>query len=158
MKNFKLLRGDGSRSLTQSPPRFIPPATQYEPMRQNRFVVTFPESLNIPSYFIRNTSRPSLSFNNQNGLRHEWDDIEFVLFDAIGDSSSQRIFELINSPQIENPMVVKLEMLDPTGVVVSDWSIWGRISSIDFGSVDYTSDDLMEIKITMSVSNAILNF
>jgi hypothetical protein len=49
-------------------------------------------------------------------------------------------------------------MLDPVGTVVSDWSIWGRIISVDFGNLDYSNDDLAEIKLIMSISNAILNY
>jgi hypothetical protein len=71
---------------------------------------------------------------------------------------SQNIFELINSDMIHQPMTFLIQMLDPTGVTVSEWSIWGRVSSIDYGMLDYADDSLSVIKMTISVSNAILNF
>lgn len=159
MGDFKFIRGYKDESQIEQPTnrQVLPTNLAYEPMRVNRFFVIFPESFNISPYFIRSTRRPSLSFN-RNGNAHSWDDIEFNLIDAIEPSSSRRIFELINSDEIYSPIVVKLQMLDPVGTVVSDWSIWGRITSVDFGNLDYSNDDLAEIKMTMSISNAILNY
>jgi hypothetical protein len=49
-------------------------------------------------------------------------------------------------------------MLDPVGTVVSDWSIWGAINSVNFGDLDYSSDELADITLNMSASNVILNY
>lgn len=159
MSNFKFIQGYKDEPQVEQPEnrRGLLTNIAYEPMRVNRFLVIFPESFNISPYFIRSTSRPSLSFN-RNGNVQSWDDIEFNLIDAIEPSSSRRIFELINSEELYNPIVVKLQMLDPVGTVVSDWSLWGRITSVDFGRLDYSNGDLAEIKMTMAISNAILNY
>jgi hypothetical protein len=71
---------------------------------------------------------------------------------------SQNIYQLIDSNLITQPMTFLIQMLDPTGVVVSEWSIWGMVSSIDYGVLDYSDDSTSEIKIKISVSNAVLNF
>lgn len=157
MKDFKLLRGLIEEiQNTQNTNRFIPPGIQYEPMRVNRFLVTFPESFNILPYFVRMVNRPSMRIE-QYGL-HEWDDINITLYDPISPSMSQNVFELINSDLITQPMTFLIQMLDPTGIVVSEWSIWGRVSSIDYGMLDYSDDSITEIKMTISVSNDILNY
>jgi hypothetical protein len=158
MSNFKLFRGyvDKPGQVVDNTPRqngvFIP---AFEPMRQNRFLVTFPEIFNISPYLVKMTSRPSATFNN--GLV-TWDDIQFTLYDPISPSTSQRIYELIDEQIFYNPLVIKLQMLDPLGTVVSDWSIWGTINSVDFGDLDYSSDELADVTLNMSVSNVVLNY
>lgn len=156
MGEFKFLRGfkEEVQNVQHQNVTTIP--IPYEPMRVNRFLVTFPESFNISPYFVRMANRPSVRVSPY-GL-HEWDDIEITLHDPISPSMSQNIFELINSDMIHQPMTFLIQMLDPTGVTVSEWSIWGRVSSIDYGMLDYADDSLSEIKMTISVSNAILNF
>jgi hypothetical protein len=89
---------------------------------------------------------------SQHGL-HEWEDINITLRDPISPSMSQNIFQLMSSDLITQPMTFLIQMLDPTGIVVSEWFIWGRVSSIDYGMLDYSDDSLTEIKMTISVSN-----
>ncbi len=157
MKDFKLLRGSIKEfQNTQNQNRFIPLSIQYEPMIMNRFLVTFPGSFNISPYFVRMVNRPSMIIH-QHGL-HEWEDIEITLYDPISPPISQNIFQLMNSDLITQPMTFLIQMLDPTGVTVSEWSIWGRVSSINYGTLDYSDDSTTEIKMTISVSDAILNF
>lgn len=157
MNEFKFLRGfveEFQNTQQQHNVVGIPPP--FEPMRRNRFLVTFPESFNISPYFVHQVNRPSMRMNF-NGL-HEWDDIEITLHDPIAPSLSQNIFELMNSDVIHQPMTFLIQMLDPVGTVVSEWSIWGRVSEINYGMLDYSDDSLSEIKMTISVSNAILNY
>ena len=157
MSNFKLLRGydDKPSRITDNNSHqngiFIP---AFEPMRQNRFLVIFPEVFNISPYLVRMASRPSATFNN--GLV-TWDDINFTLYDPISQSTSGRIYELMGAQLLYNPLVIKLQMLGPVGDIISDWSIWGRFNSVDFGDLDYSSDELANVTLNMSVSNVILN-
>ena len=158
MSNFKLFRGyvDKPGQITDNNPHqngvFIP---AFEPMRQNRFLVIFPEVFNISPYLVRMASRPTATFND--GLVR-WDDIQFTLHDPISPSMSQTIYELIGTEILYSPMVIKLQMLGPVGDIISDWSIWGAISSADFGDLDYSSDELADVTLNMSVSNVILNY
>jgi hypothetical protein len=55
-------------------------------------------------------------------------------------------------------MVIKLQMLGPVGDIISDLSIWGAINSADFGDLDYSSDELADVTLNMSISNVILNY
>ncbi len=156
MGEFKFLKGYIKENQdVQNQNRFNVPI-RFEPMRVNRFLVTFPESFNISPYFVRMVNRPSMRVH-PHGL-HEWDDIEITLYDPISPSMSQNVFELMNSDLIIQPMTFLIQMLDPTGVTVSEWSIWGRVSSINYGMLDYSDDSTSEIKMTISVNNAILNY
>jgi hypothetical protein len=54
---------------------------------------------------------------------------------------------------------VELEMLDPTGVVVSKWILKNvMVTDADFGNLDYSSDDLAEITLTLQMDYAILAY
>ena len=54
---------------------------------------------------------------------------------------------------------VELEMLDPTGVVVSKWILKNTmVTSADFGSLDYANDDLTEITLGLRFDYAILAY
>ena len=50
------------------------------------------------------------------------------------------------------------KMLDPVGVEVQKWTLIGcMITSADFGSgLDYSSDDITELKITIQPDRCIL--
>ena len=53
----------------------------------------------------------------------------------------------------------QLKMLDPIGTVIELWDIKGALlTSINFGGLDYGSDDIMKIDITMKVDNCVLQF
>lgn len=158
MNNFKLLKGYTNQPHHVRDERPIQQENRipvFEPMRSNRFLVTFPQIFNISPYFVRMASRPTNVMHNN---VPSWDDMTFVLYDPIVPSLSRTIYELIADESIYCPIVLKLEMLDPTGAVVSNWTIYGRINTIDFSNLDFSNDDVSDITLNMSVSNAILNY
>ena len=54
---------------------------------------------------------------------------------------------------------VELEMLDPTGVVVSKWILKNTmVTAADFGDLDYSQDDLATIQMTLKFDYAILAY
>lgn len=158
MSKFKLLRGftnQPQQVSDETPNQQQNRIPVFEPMRVNRFLVTFPQSFNIPQYFVRMASRPThVMVNNVSS----WDDMSFVLYDPIAPSMSRTIYELMVDESIYDPIVLKLQLLDPVGTIVSDWTIYGRINTIDFSNLDYSNDDVTDITLNMSVSNAILNY
>lgn len=143
MKNFKLLRGE--KKTRQRIGELVP--IQYEPMRMNRYLITFPESFNISPYLVRNFTTPSGRFDF-NCLT--WDDIEFKLYEPIQPQLSQNIFELMNTEEIRNRSTFMVESLDPTGVVTLKYQIIGHITQIDYDLV-YSNPDDIEINIRISV-------
>lgn len=163
MGEFKLLRGYSQRVIEPQIPEpqinnnlvthgnFV----RYEPMRQNRFLIIFPENTGIPSYLVKSSCRPSCRITNSQVI---WNDMEITFHDPI-DPSTQRIFvDMITNRTITNIMDIKLHMLDPIGNVVSEWIIYGHISEVNFGEVDYSSHNSMEVSINLVVRNAILNY
>jgi hypothetical protein len=128
---------------------------QYEPMRVNRFLLTLPQELNIEPFFVRAVNGPSVTLN-PNGLT-QWNDFEFTLYDAIGPSPRQTLI-FYTRGEMNNNLEFTLEMLDPTGVTVSKWLIYGYIRDIDFGELNYGMDSNCEIKVTLATNQVVFLF
>jgi hypothetical protein len=151
----------------------------YEPLRQNRWIMRFPSDLGIQEWWLQSASRPSISqketeiqfLNTSTWVvgRYTWDTIDVVLRDPIGPSASQAIMEWIrlHSESVTGRQGyaagykrdVELEMLDPTGVVVSKWVLKNAMcTNAKFGDLNYNTDDLATISITLRFDYAILVF
>ena len=130
----------------------------YEPKRLNRFLLKFPDDFEIPEYFVSTTFRHSATLNN--GIV-EWSDIEITLRNPIGPSMAERMNELflrVGSPYTNREFEYRIQLLGPVGDLVEEWVIRGFVTQIDFGQLDYSSDELMDIKLTIRPTTCILNF
>jgi hypothetical protein len=151
----------------------------YEPLRKNRWLLRFPADLGIQEWWCKSASRPKISqeakaiefINTETYVvgRYKWNSIQVVLRDPIGPSASQAVMEWVrlHSESVTGRQGyaagykrdVELEMLDPTGVVVSKWILKNvMIDSADFGQLDYSQDDLAEITMTLRMDYAILAY
>lgn len=151
----------------------------YEPLRQNRWLFRFPADLGIQEWWLASAKRPSIKQNateipflNTSTYvvgRYTWDEIQVTLRDPIGPSASQAVMEWIrlHSESVTGRQGyaagykrdVELEMLDPTGVVVSKWILKNTMcTNSDFGNLDYKTDDLATIQITLRFDYAILAY
>lgn len=151
----------------------------YEPLRKNRFLLRFPSDLGIQEWWVKSAKRPSIKQNDVsidflNTKTHvvgkyEWESIQVTFRDPIGPSASQAIMEWVrlSSESVTGRQGyaagykrdVELEMLDPTGVVVQKWILKNvMIQDVSFGDLDYGSDVLQEITVTLVMDYAILAF
>ena len=149
----------------------------YEPLRQNRWLLRFPSDLGIQEWWCKTAKRPHIKqeskpiqfLNTETYVvgRYTWDTIQVTLRDPIGPSASQAVMEWVrlHSESVSGRQGyaagykrdVELEMLDPTGVVVSKWILKNVfVTDADFGNLDYSSDELAEITITLQMDYAIL--
>lgn len=149
----------------------------YEPLRKNRWLLRFPADLGIQEWWLESAKRPSIEqgeteiqfLNTSTWVvgRYKWSDIQVKLRDPIGPSASQAVMEWIrlHSESVTGRQGyaagykrdVELEMLDPTGVVVSKWILKNTMcTKADFGDLQYSSDDLATIDITLRFDYAIL--
>ena len=85
--------------------------------------------------------------------------------DPIGPSTSQSFMDLIHKSLYEKKQIIKdkfdlkLEMLDPIGVVVERWGLSDcEFKSIDFGELSYQNDDIVKINLIIKLGNVILEF
>jgi len=151
----------------------------YEPKRQNRFILRFPSNLGINEWYVTSTSRPSakiksveIPFLNTSTYvagRFDWDEIKVTFKDPIGPSASQALMEWfrLHAESVTGRMGyaagykrdIDLEMLDPTGVVVEKWILEGTfITNLNFGDLDYSRDELVNITCSLRMDRCILVF
>lgn len=149
----------------------------YEPKRKNRFILRFPSSLGINEWFVISTSRPKIAINEVEipflntstwvAGRFTWDAIDVTFKDPIGPSASQALMEWVrlHAESVTGRMGyaagykkdIELEMLDPTGVVVEKWILQGTfMTNVDFGSLEYSDDEIADITATLRMDRCIL--
>ena len=149
----------------------------FEPKRKNRFILRFPSSLGINEWYVTSTSRPKAKINTTEipflntstyvAGRFTWEEISVQFKDPIGPSASQALMEWfrLHAESVTGRMGyaagykkdVELEMLDPTGVVVEKWILYGTfLTSVDFGSLGYSTDALADITASLRPDRCVL--
>jgi hypothetical protein len=149
----------------------------YEPKRQNRFIVRFPSSLGINEWFVESSARPHITiaateipFLNTSTYvagRFNWQTLNVTFRDPIGPSAAQALMEWVRlcAESVTGRMGyaagykkdVDIEMLDPTGVVVEKWILYGTfLTDVNFNTLAYNQDGLATITATMRMDRCIL--
>ena len=149
----------------------------YEPKRQNRFIMRFQSVLGINEWFVESASRPTITINatpipflnteTYVAGRFTWGTINVTLRDPIGPSATQAIMEWIRlcAESVTGRMgyaagykrPVDLEMLDPTGVVVEKWILYGTfMTDVNFGSLSYSQDAIADITAVLRMDRCVL--
>lgn len=152
---------------------------EYEPLRKNRFLLRFPSDLGIQECWVASTSRPTITmgateipFMNTSTWvvgRYNWEEIHVTLRDPIGPSASQAVMEWVRlctesasgrqGYAVSYKRDLVLEMLDPTGTVVSQWVIKNAfITSASGGDLAYDDDALSTWDLTLRPDYCILSF
>jgi hypothetical protein len=128
----------------------------YEPKKECRFILNFPDFFNLEDWMVLHLTRPS--FTNINGVK--WENITIFFRDCVAPSTSQRLYDLtlmMKDGELKFPLILK--MLDPVGETVEQWTInVERIISIDFGICDYSSESTVLNKMVVEPKSCILNY
>lgn len=148
----------------------------YEPLKKNRWLFRFPSDLGIQEWWMTSASRPSITqrdveipfLNTSTWVlgRYTWETIEVNLRDPIGPSATQAVMEWVrlHSESVTGRQGyaagykrdVEIEMLDPTGVTVQKWVLKNcMVTNVNFGDLNYDSDDLANISMTLRFDYAI---
>lgn len=150
-----------------------------EPKRNNRWVVEFPADLEFSEWMVQTSSRPSVTINPTEiqfmntstyvAGRSTWGTMTITFIDPIGPSATQKVTQWIRqcvehttgrmgyATNYKKNIVLK--MLDPAGETVEKWLIQGAmITEANFGDLDYSSDDLANVSITIQPDRCILEF
>lgn len=125
---------------------------RFEPMMQNRFIVEFSEELNIVPYVVKSI----------NGLRYvdgQWQNIEIEFYSSVELDLNRTLFNLIDSADLVNNISIrfKIGQLGPTGNIVDSWYVRGYITSVDWGRLDYGSNELSSVKVVIIPQSVIFN-
>jgi hypothetical protein len=153
---------------------------QYEPLKQNRFLLRFPSDLGIQEWWVSTANRPQINIEKTEipflntktyvAAKYSWQPIQVTLRDPIGPSASQAIMEWVrlHAESATGRMGyaagymrdVEIEMLDPTGVTVSKWICKNCMLSdtVNFGELSYASSDLANITFSMQPQYCILAY
>tara|TARA_R110001592_G_scaffold74855_13_gene227054 strand:+ start:230 stop:718 length:489 start_codon:yes stop_codon:yes gene_type:complete len=150
--------------------------TNFEPKMKNRYIM---EIDGIASYLIKTANRPSISFevvtldhiNVKRKLKGkgEWQDIEITLFDPIVPSGAQQVMEWVRTSHESitgrdgyadfYKKDIDIYMLGPVGDKIENWKIKGAfINNAVFNDLDWSSNDVSEINLTLSYDYAILEY
>jgi hypothetical protein len=124
----------------------LPKNIQYEPKRQNRYMVEFPKEFQLEPWFVKTANKPK--YNNLG-----WINMKMTFIDPVEPSSSKALLNLIKFAETQRK-ITPLELpiffydlvsLDPTGVVIERWRIGvNEIIFVDFGECDYSSSDIQQ--------------
>ncbi len=151
-------------------------AFSWEPKRQHQFIM---EVNGIPSYLIKTSAKPSMT-NGEVALdminvkryvkgKSEWNAIEVTLYDAIVPSGAQSVMEWVRLHHESATgrdgyssfykKEVRLKQLSPLGEVIEEWILNGTyIVDANFGSLDWSTEDVVTIELTLRYDWAFLSF
>lgn len=152
---------------------------EYEPKRENRFFVEFPDELGIEVWKTQTVKRPSININSVEipyinesqwvSGRYQWQTMDITFIDTIGPSTSTQLMEWVRlhaesltgrmgyAAGYKKNLIIKA--LDPTGVEVEKWLVeQTQIVNADFGNNDMSSDALQVVTLTLQPYRCILNY
>ena len=150
--------------------------TPFEPKLKNRFIM---EIDGIPAFMIKTAQRPQIQFDevaleHMNVTRYvkgkgKWQQLHITLYDPIVPSASQAVMEWV---RLSHESVtgragysdfykkdVTFNVLGPVGDKVEEWTLKGTyIADAQFGDLDFSSSDPVDITLTLRYDYAILQF
>jgi hypothetical protein len=150
--------------------------TNFEPKMKNRYVM---EIDTIPSYLVKAMNRPTIQFETIS-LDHinvkrklqgkgDWQDITITLYDPIVPSAAQKVMDWI---RLGHESItgrrgyadfykkdITFYLLGPVGDKIEQWTLKGAfIQQANFGELDFSSNEVATIELTLSYDYAILEF
>jgi hypothetical protein len=151
-------------------------AYSWEPKKQHQFVMNIQD---IPAYLIKTSAKPTLS-NGEITLDHMnvqryvkgksvWSTIGITLYDAIVPSAAQSVMEWVRQhhesatgrdgySSIYKREIV-LNQLSPLGEIIEEWRLKGAfITESNFGTLDWGSEEVVTIDLTLRFDWAFLSF
>jgi hypothetical protein len=151
-------------------------ANTYEPKRKFRWILQIE---GIDAYTLKTAARPQLTFDEVvidyiNTKRYvsgkqTWAAMAVTTHDPIAPSAAQKVMDWVrlNYEPLTGRMGyasfykknIVLKLLDPQGTVVEYWDIIGAWpQDVNFGDLDYASNDNSEISFTLRFDNAVLQY
>ena len=151
-------------------------AYSWEPKKSHQFIMYLHD---IPTYLVNTSAKPTIE-NGEIALDHinvkryvkgksVWNTISVTLYDAIVPSGAQAVMEWIRLHHESATgrdgyssfykKEVRLHQLSPLGEVVEEWILKGAyITTSNFGSLDWSSEEVVKIELTLRYDWAFLNF
>ena len=150
--------------------------TPFEPKLSNRFIMNIE---GIPAFLVKTTGRPNITLNEVE-LNHinvkryvkgkaTWSTLEITLYDPIVPSGAQAVNEWVrlhheaatgvDGYSSEYKKDITFNVLSPNGERVEQWVLKGAfITTANWNGLDYASNEVVDINLTMQYDYAILEF
>lgn len=110
-----------------------------KPIKNNTFIVSFPNKYKIPSWLVQNVSE--LKFVNG-----KWNDIEIDFIVPVGLKLSSALFKLINkTDNFEFTIIFCSEL----GKELEKFKIKSNLLSVNFGALSYSNENIKMFKICL---------
>ena len=160
----------------ENPAGFYSNAFSWEPKKQHQCIMSIGD---IPAFLIKASAKPSLA-NGEITLDHinvqryvkgksVWNTISVTLYDAIVPSGAQAVMEWVRLHHESATgrdgyssfykKEVRLKQLSPLGEVIEEWILNGTyIVDANFGSLDWSTEDVVNIEMTLRYDWAFLSF
>mgnify|MGYP003631954277 FL=1 len=159
------------------------PRNGEEPKRGFRFQLL---NGNIPAYTIKKVSKPSFTVNESTHkyLNHtyyypgsvEWETVSFTLVDPVNPDAAATLANIIReggyaplsgpndtlsstskSTAIDALGEIKIQQLNAAGSAIETWTLKNAwIKNVNFGELDYESEDLTEVQVEVRYDYATL--
>ena len=150
--------------------------TPFEPKTKNRFIM-YVEG--VPAFLIKTINRPSITFeeielDHINVKRYvkgkgSWETLEITLYDPIVPSGAQSVMEWV---RLSKESVtgrdgysdfykkdITINVLGPVGDKVEEWTLKGAwIQAANFGDLDWSASEPLDISLTLRYDYAVLQF
>ena len=152
-------------------------ANAFEPKRKFRWILAIN---GIDAFTAKTASRPQITFDETvmdyvNTKRYlagkaSWQPLSITLYDPIVPSASQKVMEWIRLcyenvtgrmgyATFYKKASINLKLLDPVGAVCEDWELQGAwVQDGNFGDLDYSVSDPVEVAMTLRFDQAVLLF
>lgn len=157
-------------------PVFWSNAYSWEPVKSHQFVMAIE---GIPAFLIKASAKPSIS-NGEIALDHinvqryvkgrsVWNTITVTLYDAIVPSGAGAVIDWVRNHHESATgrdgyssfykKLIYLRQLSPLGEIIEEWELHGTyIVDANFGSLDWSTEDVVNIEMTLRYDYAILKF
>lgn len=162
-------------------PDFYDKAFTWDPKYQHKFVLSIPgaDGSGIPAFLIKTAAKPILT-NGEVVLDHinikrklkgktSWNSITITIYDAIVPSAAQAVMDWVRlhhesatgregyASQYKKD--ITLNQFSPLGEIVEEWKIKGAyLSEVNFGSLDWSAEDVVMIDATLNYDWALLSY
>jgi hypothetical protein len=155
---------------------FYQNAFSWEPVKAHQFIMTIED---IPAFLIKSSAKPSIA-NGEITLDHinvqryvkgksVWNTIAVSLYDAIVPSGAQAVMDWVrlhhesatgrDGYSSYYKKLIKLRQLSPLGEVIEEWQLNGTyIVDANFGTLDWSSEEVVNIELTLRYDWAFLSF
>ena len=150
--------------------------TGFEPKLQNRFIMQID---GINAFMIKTANRPTIEsdevvLEHMNTTRYvkgksRWQPLDITLYDPVVPSAAQQCIEWIRLSHESltgrdgysdfYKKTITFNLLGPVGDRIEKWQLIGSwIQAANFNDLDFTSNDPVDIELTIRYDYAILEF